>query len=95
MSEASADNTNPAPPEANQADLSSNAKDAFLANDPNPTNPTVVEETGSPRLPAHETDEDPEEHMGRKTKDPWADPKQTDWPNNDELLSEPEEGDKA
>lgn len=33
--------------------------------------------------PAHAVDEDPEEHMGEVIDDPWLDPAQTDWPNND------------
>lgn len=36
-------------------------------------------------LPAHNTDENPEEHMGRVTKDPWADAKQKDWPDADKI----------
>lgn len=30
---------------------------------------------------AHPTPEDPEEHIGDEMLDPWADDKQTDWPN--------------
>lgn len=25
-------------------------------------------------------DEDPEQHIGNQTLDPWSDPEQTDWP---------------
>lgn len=27
--------------------------------------------------------EDPEEHLGDERPDPWSDPEQLDWPNND------------
>lgn len=39
----------------------------------------------------HPVDEDPEEHIGKKTLDPWDDPEQTDWPTNepsDEVVPE-------
>jgi hypothetical protein len=29
-------------------------------------------------------DENPEDHMGDEIKDPWSDPDQLDWPNNEE-----------
>lgn len=29
--------------------------------------------------------ENPEEHIGEAIPDPWADPTQTDWPDNDEV----------
>lgn len=31
--------------------------------------------------PAHPVDENPEEHLGEATADPWNDESQTDWPN--------------
>jgi hypothetical protein len=54
-----------------------------------PAAPVEVEQTTQDAVPvdanpAHTTDEDPEDHIGRKLKDPWADPRQTSWPNNDE-----------
>jgi hypothetical protein len=36
---------------------------------------------------AHEADEDPLEHMGDEMPDPWSDPKQTDWPNCDDVTA--------
>lgn len=27
-------------------------------------------------------DEDPEEHLGEETQDPWSDPEQLDWTSN-------------
>lgn len=44
----------------------------------------------APQLPAHDTDEDPEEHMGKVIKDPWTDQKQNDWPNADKIELEDE-----
>ena len=38
--------------------------------------------------PAHIVDEDPEEHMGEVTKDPWDDPEQNDWPTNPDHAEE-------
>lgn len=31
----------------------------------------------------HLVDEDPEEHLGAEILDPWVDPTQLDWPNNE------------
>ena len=33
----------------------------------------------------HPVPEDPEDHIGDEIKDPWADPEQTDWPNDPEV----------
>lgn len=30
-------------------------------------------------------DENPEEHIGEAIPDPWSDPAQTDWPDNEEV----------
>ena len=32
----------------------------------------------------HAVDEDPEEFIGEELLDPWEDPDQPDWPNDDE-----------
>lgn len=32
----------------------------------------------------HELEEDPEQLLGEVIKDPWADPDQLDWPNDEE-----------
>lgn len=32
---------------------------------------------------AHKVDENPEDHAGAETVDPWNDSSQTDWPNNE------------
>lgn len=32
----------------------------------------------------HELEEDPEQFLGPETMDPWSDPDQLDWPNNDD-----------
>lgn len=49
-----------------------------------PTDAPVVEETqpvDTPlENPAHTEDEDPEQHLGEVTNDPWDDESQTDWP---------------
>ncbi len=37
-----------------------------------------VEEANDP----HPVDENPEDHVGDETPDPWDDPTQIDWPNN-------------
>ena len=34
---------------------------------------------------AHPVDENPEDHCGDEMPDPWSDPKQTDWPMNDDV----------
>lgn len=36
---------------------------------------------------AHEVDENPLEHIGEEMPDPWSDPKQTDWPNCDDVTA--------
>lgn len=30
-------------------------------------------------------DQEPEEHIGKELIDPWVDPKQTDWPNAEDI----------
>jgi hypothetical protein len=37
---------------------------------------------------AHIVEENPEEHIGDVTKDPWDDPEQTDWPTNTETVTD-------
>jgi hypothetical protein len=34
---------------------------------------------------ACDPNENPEEHIGEPIPDPWSDPAQTDWPDNEEL----------
>jgi hypothetical protein len=42
-------------------------------------------EVPNPATPPHPvSDEDPEAHIGEEMDDPWVDPSQTDWPNNEE-----------
>lgn len=50
--------------------------------------PSDSEPDAAPVSDPHPVDEDPEDHVGRRRKDPWADEKQTDWPNNDAELAE-------
>lgn len=45
----------------------------------NPPPESVVEENVV--NPAHEVNENPEEHLGAEMPDPWDDEAQTDWPN--------------
>lgn len=35
----------------------------------------------------HPKDEDPEDNIGEELPDPWVDPKQMDWPQNEEEVS--------
>lgn len=34
----------------------------------------------------HASNENPEDHIGDETPDPWSDAAQTDWPNNSEVV---------
>lgn len=49
-----------------------------------PTDAPEVEQSQPVDAPvenaAHPVDEDPEQHMGDETNDPWDDETQTDWP---------------
>ena len=47
---------------------------------PEPAAPTP-NEVDTTLSPAHPVDENPEEHIGDETPDPWNDEDQTDWPN--------------
>lgn len=52
--------------------------------DPEQVHPDETEVVDSPPVaqhPAHAELEDPEEHIGDETPDPWDDSKQSDWPN--------------
>lgn len=39
----------------------------------------------------HPVDEDPEENIGDEIPDPWSDPEQADWPQNEDDDEEDEE----
>lgn len=89
--------TDPPPPaEASDPSLSSDAKRELFADEPksDDTDKVTAVETMPSIEPAndgaqtelsaaHPVDEDPEQHIGDETKDPWADDEQTDWPNNE------------
>lgn len=54
--------------------------------DTKPTDAPVVEQSQPVDVPfsptaAHSEDEDPEQHLGEVTDDPWDDESQIDWPN--------------
>ena len=46
------------------------------------TDTQVVDAPPVPQHPAHPVDEDPEDHIGDETPDPWSDDDQKDWPNS-------------
>lgn len=69
-----------------------NEEPVNATDDPNVEAVHNTGEEASPTNPGgnnpHPVEEDPEEHVGRRRKDPWADDKQTDWPNNDAELDD-------
>lgn len=44
--------------------------------------PEVGDEVSPGVSVAHVVEENPEDHLGVETKDPWVDETQTDWPNH-------------
>lgn len=74
-------------------------EDEVVPTNPGGNNPDAVPAPAAPVSgqvsDPHPVDEDPEEHVGRRRKDPWTDDKQEDWPNNDAELADSDEGDKS
>lgn len=78
------------PAEVNSVDVVSQEKDAQAYTKPegdqssDEKNKQPVEEVPVDAVPVpHTVDENPEEHIGEETADPWADDAQTDWANNE------------